>query len=124
MSNSTHTRSSGSAFSFNEFNNLVTGVEMLYALARRLSLAVQNQMCEYLIQEAAMAFTKTMLSLLGFLRFLPSSRFYAKEGEFVIDISSASVMARQVMEDTISLFYLSERGLTRKQKEFREAVWR
>jgi hypothetical protein len=123
MSNSTHTPSSGLAFSFNEFNNLVTGVEMLYALARRLSLAVQNQMCEYLIQEAAMAFTKTMLSLLGFLRFLPSS-FYAKEGEFVIDISSASVMARQVMEDTISLFYLSERGLTRKQKEFREAVWR
>jgi hypothetical protein len=122
MSNST--RSSGSAFSFNEFNNLVAGVEMLYALARRLSLAVQNQTCEYLIQEAAMAFTKTMLSLLGFLRFLPSSRFYAKEGEFVIDISSASVMARQVMEDTISLFYLSERGLTRKQKEFREAVWR
>jgi hypothetical protein len=33
-------------------------------------------------------------------------------------------MARQVMEDTISLFYVSERGLTRKQKEFREAFWR
>jgi hypothetical protein len=103
MSNSTHTPSSGSPFSFNEFNNLVAGVEMLYALARRLSLAVQNQTCEYLIQEAAMAFTKTMLSLLGFLRFLPSS-FYAKEGEFVIDISSASVMARQVMEDTTPSF--------------------
>jgi hypothetical protein len=71
-----------------------------------------------------MAFTKTMLSLLGFLRFIPSSRFHAKEGEPVIDLSSASVMARQVMEDAISLFYLSEQGLTQKQKGFREAAWR
>jgi hypothetical protein len=100
------------------------GVEKLYALARRLSIAIQDQLGEYPIQVAAMAFTKTMLSLLGFLRFIPSSRFHAKEGEPVIDLSSASVMARQVLEDAISLFYLSERGLTQKQKQFREAVWR
>ena len=97
---------------------------MLYSLARRLSLAVQNQpRGEYLIREAAMAFTKTMLSLLGFLRFIPLSRFHAKEGEPVIDLSSASVMARQVMEDAISFFYLSEPGITQKQKKLREAAW-
>jgi hypothetical protein len=121
MSNSTST---SPPLSFEEFKNLIAGIEMLHALARRLSTAVQNQSREYLIGEAAMAFTKTHLSLLGFLRFIPSSRFHAKEGEIVVDISSASVMARQVMEDAISLFYLSEQGLTQKQKNFREAVWR
>src|ERR1700738_1688908 len=112
-----------SPFTFNDFNNLVAGIEMLYALGRRLSVAIGNQPCEYLIQEASMAFAKTMMSLLGFLRFIPSSRFHAKEGESVIDLSSTSVMARQVMEDAISFFYLSEPGITQKQKKLREAAW-
>jgi hypothetical protein len=97
---------------------------MLYALGRRLSIAIGNQPCEYLIQEASMAFAKTMMSLLGFLRFIPSSRFHAKEGESVIDLSSASVMARQVMEDAVSFYYLSEGNLTQEEKQFREDVWR
>ena len=97
---------------------------MLYAIARKLSGAIENQTCEYLIQEATMAFVKMMMSVQGFLRFVPSSRFHAKEGDFAIDLSSASVLARQVMEDAISLFYLFEGGLTQKQKQLREAVWR
>jgi hypothetical protein len=52
---------------------------MLYALARRLSLAVQNQTCEYLIQKAAMAFTPQcarlpldrIFGISADLRFLP-----------------------------------------------------
>jgi hypothetical protein len=124
MSNATSASPSSSPFSFKQFNDLIAGIDLLYVLARRLSIAAQNQPCEYLIQEASMAFAKTTLSLLGFLRFIPSSCFHAKEGELVIDLSSASVIARQVMEDAISFFYLSERGLTQKQKKFREAVWR
>ena len=33
-------------------------------------------------------------------------------------------MARQVIEDVISFFYLSEPGLVKDQKDFRELVWR
>ena len=65
-----------------------------------------------------------MMSVQAFLRFIPSSRFLAKEVEFAIDLSSASVIARQVMEDAISFFYLSEPGLTKEEKRFRELVWR
>jgi hypothetical protein len=113
-----------SGFSFEKFNTLVAGVELLYKLGRRLSDATANQNCEYLVQEASMAFVKMLMSLLGFLRFVPSSQYYAKVIEVVTDLSSASVMARQVMEEAISFFYLSEPGLTQKQKKFREAVWR
>lgn len=54
-----------------------------------------------------MAFVKTLMSVQPFLRFIPSSRFHAKEVEFAIDLSSVSVMARQVLEDAISFFYLT-----------------
>jgi hypothetical protein len=57
MSNST----SDSPFSFEEFNKLITGIEMLYAIARKLSGAIENQTCEYLIQEATMAFVKSAI---------------------------------------------------------------
>jgi hypothetical protein len=39
-----------------------------------------------------MAFVKTMMSVFGFLRFIPASRFFAAAGETVTDLSSASVM--------------------------------
>jgi hypothetical protein len=112
MSNSTSTPpdENSSPFSFEEYDTLIVRIEMLYALARKLSDSTKDQPCEYLIQQALMAFAKTVMSLLGFLRFIPSSRFHAKEREIVIDLSSASVMARQVMEDTLSFFYLSERN--------------
>ncbi len=71
-----------------------------------------------------MAFAKMMMSLLGFLRFVRSSQYHAKEVDVVTDLSSASVMARQVMEDALSFFYLSEPNLTSEEKQFREDVWR
>ena len=108
-------RSEGSCpFSFAKFNTLVHGIELIYTLGRRISDANAAQPCEYLIQEATMAF----------LRFIPSSSFHAKEGAYPIDLSSASIMARQVMEDVISFLYLSEPNLTTEQKAFRELVWR
>jgi len=69
-----------------------------------------------------MAFAKALMSLLGFLRFIPSSWFFAKEGESIIDLSSASVMARQVLEDVLMFLYLSEPNLPTEQKEFRALV--
>ena len=118
-------RSEGSCpFSFAKFNTLVHGIELIYTLGRRISDANAAQPCEYLIQEATMAFVKTMMSLQAFLRFIPSSSFHAKEGAYPIDLSSASIMARQVMEDVISFLYLSEPNLTTEQKAFRELVWR
>jgi len=58
------------------------------------------------------------MSLLGFLRFIPSSRFFASEGECIVNLSSASVMGRQVLEDTLAFLYLSEPNLTGEQKHF------
>jgi hypothetical protein len=46
-------------FSFEQFNDLVAGIELLYRLGRRLSDAIANQPSDYLIQEATMAFVKT-----------------------------------------------------------------
>ena len=46
------------------------------------------------------------------LRFMPPNRYYANAGEVVTDLSPASVLGRQVLEDAISFFYLSEARLT------------
>jgi hypothetical protein len=112
-----------SQFSMSNFETLVAGIELLYGVGRKLSDAIARQPCEYLIQEASMAFVKTMMSVFGFLRFIPASRFFANAGETVTDLSSASVMGRQVLEDTISFFYLSEPNLTPQEKCLRELVW-
>jgi hypothetical protein len=120
----TTSQSSPPLFSFDEFNTLVLGTEMLYSVGRKLSNGIAKQPCEYLIQEASMAFVKTMMSVLGFLRFIPSSRFFAGIQEVVIDLSSASVMGRQALEDILSFFYLTEANLSPEQKAFRELVWR
>src|SRR5258708_40294262 len=105
--------------SFKEYGDLVKNIERFYALGNRLSEAAEKQPCEFLIQEASMAFAKALMSLLGFLRFIPSSRFFAKEGESIIDLSSASVLACQVLEDVLMFLYLSEPNLPTEQKEFR-----
>lgn len=110
-------------FSFKEFETLISGIELTYTLGRRISEAAGGQSCEYLIREATMAFVKVMKSVQAFLRFIPSSKFHAQEVEFAVDLSSASVMARQVMEDAIAFFYLSEPNLTNEEKVFRELVW-
>jgi len=110
-------------FSFTEFETLIAGIELTCTLGRRISDAVGGQPCEYLIEEATMAFVKLMMSVQAFLRFIPSSKFHAQEVEFAVDLSSASVMARQVMEDAIAFFYLSEPNLTTEEKVFRALVW-
>ncbi len=109
--------------SFKEFEDLIKNIERLYALGSRLSQTIERQACEYLIQEASMAFTKSLMSVVGFLRFISSSKFFAKEGECIVDLSSASVMGRQVLEDTLVFLYLSEPSLTEEQKHFRRMVW-
>jgi hypothetical protein len=110
--------------SFEDFEDLIKNIEQFYVLGSRLSQAIEGQPCEFLIQEASMAFSKALMTLLGFLRFIPSSQFYAKKVESIIDLSSACVMARQVLEDILSFLYLSEPNLTKEEKDFREFVWR
>jgi len=111
------------ALSFAEFETLNAGIELISTLGRRISETIGGKPCHYLIQEATMAFVKMLMSVQAFLRSIPSSRFHAREVEFAIDLSSASVMARQVMEDAIVFFYLSETSLTEVEKVFRSLVW-
>jgi hypothetical protein len=114
---------SSALFSYEQFNTIVYGLGLIYSVGERILPATQGLPCDNLVQAASVAFPKLLLSLLGFLRFIPSSRFYAKEAAVVIDLSSASVMARQVMEDAISVFYLAELNLTAEEKDFRGLVW-
>jgi hypothetical protein len=113
-----------SQFSLANFNAIVSGIELLYRVGREISEGAANQRCEYLTQEASMAFVKMLMSVFGFLRFMPSSCYFANAGEVVTDLSSASVLGRQVLEDAISFFYLSEPGLTSEEKCFRQLVWK
>jgi hypothetical protein len=110
-------------FSFTEFETLISGIELTWTLGRRISEAAGGEPCHYLIQEATMAFAKLIMSVSAFLRFIPSSRFHAQEVTFAVDLSSASVMARQVMEDAIAFLYLSEPSLPEQEKVFRSLVW-
>lgn len=48
---------------FKEFEDLVKNTERFYVLGCRLSEAIEKESCEYLIQEASMAFTKDLMSL-------------------------------------------------------------
>lgn len=109
---------------FSEFNDLIKNIETFYAIGKRLSMAAADQPCPFLIQEASLAFAKTMMSLMGFLRFIRSSQYFASQKESITDLSSASVMARQVLEDVVSFLYLSEQNLTQEEQAFREYVWR
>jgi hypothetical protein len=45
-SNATSAPPSSSPFSFKQFNDLIAGIELLYALARRLSDAIGHQPCD------------------------------------------------------------------------------
>jgi hypothetical protein len=107
-----------------QFDELVRETERLYRLGGQFSDAVANKRCAYLTFQASMAFNKSMMSLVGFLRFVPSSQFYAKESQRLVDISSACVLARQVLEDLLALFYLSQHSLSPEQEEFRVLVWK
>jgi hypothetical protein len=79
---------------------------------------------EFMFEEAKAVFAKTILSVEGFLRFIPPSQFYAKSSTNFIDICSACVLARQIGEDSLCFFYLSWPGLSPDEKRFRAAVWR
>jgi hypothetical protein len=108
--------------SYQEFKKIIQGTDQIYQIGKRLSIANQEQSCEFLIQEASTAFAKTLMSLLGFLRFIRDSRYWANK-ENIVDLSSASVLARQVMEDAVIFFYLSESNLSLEEKQFRKNVW-
>jgi len=90
-----------SPLSFKEFEDLIKNIERFYALGSRLSNAAANQACEYLIQEASMAFAKTLMSLAGFLRFIPSSQFFGSNVQRIIGRYGAFSETR-VSEDVIS----------------------
>ena len=42
----------------------------------------------------------------------------------MVDLSSACVLARQVLEDALAFFYLAQPNLCAEQKEFRILVWK
>jgi hypothetical protein len=107
-----------------EFQELVREIERLCRVGGQFSNAAANTACPYLIFQASTAFNKAMMSLVGFLRFIPPSQFYARSILEIIDISSASVLARQVLEDLLAFFYLAQPDLCPEQKEIRELVWK
>ncbi len=53
-----------------------------------------------------------------------TSKYWAKEVVEVVDLSSASVMARQFIEDAVVFFfYFNERGLSDEELRLRQSIW-
>jgi hypothetical protein len=88
-----------------------------------LSKSHEGTPATFLEQQSSIVFAKCLMSLIGFLRFIPPSKYRAKEIVEVVDLSSASVMARQFIEDVVSFFYLSERGLSDAELRLRQNIW-
>lgn len=95
----------------------------MLGIANRLSNAAAGPESSYLAYQASLVFCKLALGVLGTLRFLPGSIYYADKITKAVDLSSASVLARQVLSDTITFLYLADRNITQEDREFRGFVW-
>src|SRR5580692_6657197 len=71
---------------------LTSEIELLLEYGVSLSQGHTGTPATYLEQQASIAFAKCLMSLIGFLRFVPPSKFWAKEVVEVVDLSSASVI--------------------------------
>lgn len=54
---------------------------------------------------------------------MPPSKYWAKEEVEVVDLSSASVMARQFIEDAVVFFYFGEHGPSDEELHLRQNIW-
>jgi hypothetical protein len=59
-------------------------------------------------------------SLLGLI---PGSKRFPKDAPEACDFPSFAVLARQILEDSVTFLYLVESGLLADQLEFRQLVW-
>jgi hypothetical protein len=85
--------------------------------------AASSQPTEFLTQQAYLGFVKILMSLRAFLGFVSLDQNFAQKWNNVLDRSSPSVLARQVLEDILSFLYLCEPNVESKEKEFRATVW-
>ena len=69
-------------------------IEILCSLGRRLYGAAQGTTAVFLIEQAYMAFAKTLMSVDAYLRLIPLSSLYAREQAQLGDVSSPSILAR------------------------------
>lgn len=102
---------------------LTREIELLLEYGISLSQQHSGTEATFLAQQTSIVFAKCLMSLIGFLRFVPPSKYRAKESVEVVDLSSASVMARQFIEDAVVFFYLSERGLSDAELRLRQTIW-
>jgi hypothetical protein len=114
---------SDSEFKIEWFDQHLRGLENLLGIANRLSNAAAGPEKSYLAYQASLVFCKLALGVLGTLRFIPGSIYYADKVANAIDLSSASVLARQVLSDTVTFLYLADRNITDEDRAFRGFVW-
>jgi hypothetical protein len=110
--------------SFETLEDLIHDIAHFFWIGSKFSFGLTVGAGGFMFEQAQAAFAKTVLSVEGFLRFIPPSQFYTKSSTNFIDICSACVLARQIGEDSLCFFYLSWPGLSPDEKRFREAVWR
>jgi hypothetical protein len=102
---------------------LTRELEKLLEVGIALSERNDGAKATYLENQSSVVFAKCLMSLVGFLRFVPPSKYRAKEGLEVVDLSSATVMARQFIEDSVVFFYLSEKNLSDEELRLRQDIW-
>lgn len=101
-----------------EFNDLIKNIETFWGIGARLSIATSGQDCTFLIREASLAFNKTMMSLMGFLRFIPSSQYFTDQKVRIIDLSYCPELTNvDALKELKALQTLDLTGSTRLSPE-------
>lgn len=110
-------------FSLEKLNAVVREIEALLGFAIAISLENASKRGSFFEAQASTIFSKSLMSLIGFLRFIPPSQYYADRKIKVVDLSSASGLARQLMHDAATFFYLTEVGVSDEDLRLRITVW-
>jgi hypothetical protein len=77
----------------------------------------------YLEQQGYALLKRLSAETHSFLRLIPGSKHFPKDAPDDWDFPSAAVLARQILEDSITFLYLVESGLLADQLDFRQMVW-
>jgi hypothetical protein len=106
-----------------ELDAVVYEIEGLLSYGSSISQENASKPAAFFDVQASTIFSKGLMSLVGFLRFIPPSHYYADKVIGLIDLSSASVLGRQLMHDATTFFYLTEASITDEELQLRVNVW-
>jgi len=107
--------------------NYLKSIEELKSLFKAAKTLLENRrtrFSSYLEQQGYVLFEKLELEVNTLFQVIPGAEMVNENETEVWDISLASVLGRQVLEDCVTFLYLVEPNLLVEQTGFRELVWK